>query len=251
MPAPKQRISQFSESNLAERHALLHPERYQWKTLSPAAWPFCAREMKNLRLTCTRCQRVVTAPLVIHDTLLCEACGCYRFTIQELVPPGEPGGTTKPKEKKKKSSTKRFFAIGLRLLATLCCIACIIGAFGKVIQSHDARTHASQEAATNTPKIVLAGNHELFNELAGSGNKEAAIKALLQRGADPTARDRSGSTPLILAVQKGDHALCELLLKYGADAEAQDRKNKTALDYAKERYHSAIITLLRQHGATR
>ncbi len=147
---------------------------------------------------------------------------------------------------KKRTATKRYLAIGLRLLAAVCCLACIIGSFGKVLQSNEARSHYRlQEAAEDAP----AYSQDLFNELAGSGS-ESTMRDLLQRGADPTAHS-SGSTPLILAVQKRDVDLCKLLLKYGADAEAQDKNNKTALDYARERNYSAIISLLKTHGATR
>lgn len=65
------------------------------------------------------------------------------------------------------------------------------------------------------------------------------VKLLLERGADPNAKDKDGVTPLMFAVQEADRETVEavrLLLKHGGDAKAMDRVKRTPLTQAVRTY---------------
>lgn len=75
------------------------------------------------------------------------------------------------------------------------------------------------------------------------------VEALLQRGADPNARDHDSATALIRAAEHGNTGVVRALLAHGADPNMGDRKGRTALDYVRVHPHSPIARLLRQAGA--
>lgn len=80
------------------------------------------------------------------------------------------------------------------------------------------------------PELVDAPDHSgatlLMNALTG-GNLEFA-KALIDRGADPNARDALGNTPLHSAAGRGVEIVSRLLAA-GADASAMNQRGATAL----------------------
>jgi ankyrin repeat protein len=90
-----------------------------------------------------------------------------------------------------------------------------------------------------------------------SEHAPAAVRVLLDRGADVNSRNRKtssefhGMTPLIMnATQKDDCSeVTQLLIAAGADIAAVDAKGKTALDHARERGLAKIQEVLRRHGA--
>ena len=90
-----------------------------------------------------------------------------------------------------------------------------------------------------------------------SEHAPAAVRLLLERGADVNSRNRKsdsdfcGMTPLIMnATQHNDCAeATELLIAAGADLSATDARGKTALAHATERGLSRIIAVLLRHGA--
>jgi ankyrin repeat protein len=49
-----------------------------------------------------------------------------------------------------------------------------------------------------------------------------AVRVLLEHGADTTAQDNDGSTPLHLASQEGHVEAARILLEHGAETTAQD-----------------------------
>ena len=55
---------------------------------------------------------------------------------------------------------------------------------------------------------------------------------LLGRGADPDARNASGTTPLMRAAEVGDEEGALILIKAGADVRARDSRGATAADRA-------------------
>src|SRR5262249_5718994 len=91
-----------------------------------------------------------------------------------------------------------------------------------------------------------------------SEHAPAAVRVLLDRGADVNSRNRKadsefhGMTPLIMnATQKNDCSeVTELLIGAGADIAAVDARGKTALNHAQERGLGKIEEVLRRHGAT-
>jgi len=67
------------------------------------------------------------------------------------------------------------------------------------------------------------------------------VKLLLERGADPNAKDNDGHTPLHVAAQEGHVEIVKILLERGADPRIADNGGHIPLDYAKG---SAIRSLL-------
>lgn len=88
----------------------------------------------------------------------------------------------------------------------------------------------------------------LHSAVADGGHAEIA-KMLLAAGADPNVRQRHGWTPLHGAAHMGDVDLLRLLLEKGADPNAANDDGKSALAIATERGHEAAARFLRERGA--
>ncbi|MBI5247684.1 MAG: ankyrin repeat domain-containing protein [Elusimicrobia bacterium] len=65
-------------------------------------------------------------------------------------------------------------------------------------------------------------------------NKRAIVVALLSAKAKPNVKDKQGWTPLMLAASVGDAAIVKALLDAGADASAKLSNGKTALTLAEQ-----------------
>lgn len=127
--------------------------------------------------------------------------------------------------------------------------------------------HATDERG-RTPLIIAAGAGQVaaMQELIQAGaaldgrdegklrwtplmhalhaDRSAAASALLGWGADPSARDDSGYSALMMAASRGDRELVESLLARGADASAELFLGFTALDYAIGYGHAEVVRLL-------
>jgi len=79
---------------------------------------------------------------------------------------------------------------------------------------------------------------------ASAGRHVEIVRALLEAGANPNARQQGGFTPLHAAAQNGDVDIARLLLDKGADREARAENNQTALDFALLRGHAAVAAVL-------
>jgi ankyrin repeat protein len=93
------------------------------------------------------------------------------------------------------------------------------------------------EAPTLTPR---------FHDALRSGETRA-IRAALDHGNSPNARDAQGNTPLILAALYGDVSSLHLLLDRGADVKATNNVGATALHRAS--VDAAKVALLVRRGA--
>jgi uncharacterized protein len=69
---------------------------------------------------------------------------------------------------------------------------------------------------------------------AASGRHLDIGRALLDAGADPDARQRSGYTPLMAAAANGDRAFVRTLLAAGADPALTNEAGSSAADLARE-----------------
>ena len=74
------------------------------------------------------------------------------------------------------------------------------------------------------------------------------VQALLDHGADVTARDNTRSTPLHLASAREPPAIVQLLIEHGADVNVPDGNHKTPLHLAM-RGHLETARLLIERGA--
>ena len=70
------------------------------------------------------------------------------------------------------------------------------------------------------------------------------IQALIDKGADPNAKQHLGYTPLHSAAQNGDSASIDVLLSAGADRSLRSDEGKTAADYARQAGHEDIARRL-------
>jgi ankyrin repeat protein len=81
---------------------------------------------------------------------------------------------------------------------------------------------------------------------AASVGDTASMALLLERGADPNARQHLGYTPLHASAANGDRATAEVLVAHGADPKAANDDGKTPADFAAERGHTDLAEWLRR-----
>jgi ankyrin repeat protein len=87
---------------------------------------------------------------------------------------------------------------------------------------------------------------------AAAGGRADLVKLLLDHGADARARETfNGATALIWAAagERGEPGLVTLLLEKGADPEAKDDHGDTARDWARKRGRRDIVQALGRQGA--
>jgi hypothetical protein len=94
------------------------------------------------------------------------------------------------------------------------------------------------------PTVAAFTLHE-----AASSEDEAAIRLLLEKGADIEAKNSNGWTALNIAIRNRHKAVIRLLLEKGTDIEAKNNNGWTALDIAVQNGHEAVIRLLSEEGA--
>ena len=91
----------------------------------------------------------------------------------------------------------------------------------------------------------------LYTPLHGASRngRIEVVKLLIERGADLNATEKSGMTPLMLAVQYNHKEIVELLLAKNADINAVSRGNQNAYTLAKKGGNAEIVDLLANKGA--
>ena len=85
--------------------------------------------------------------------------------------------------------------------------------------------------------------------MGGSHDYERIVTALRMARADLRSSDRSGKTPLHLAVTHGDKKIVRAFLEAGADPDARDRRDDSALDLAVTHGHEGMLKVLLAGGA--
>jgi hypothetical protein len=78
------------------------------------------------------------------------------------------------------------------------------------------------------------------------------LRAMVEKGADVTARDMSGSTALMWAASNdsGETAVIQELLEMGLDPNATNQAGETALTWASRRGQTPVVSMLRSAGAS-
>lgn len=89
------------------------------------------------------------------------------------------------------------------------------------------------------PAIVVATDY----------NHLAAVKYLLQRGANPNRKARDGRTALAVAAQAGRSNIATVLLENGADPNLVAQNSDTPLFIAVRAHRTAVVQLLIEHKA--
>ncbi len=80
---------------------------------------------------------------------------------------------------------------------------------------------------------------------AATVGDHGTMKLLLERGADPNARQQVGFTPLHSAAGHGDIEMAKLLVEHGADLHARTDEGKDAIDIAEKSNQPAFVEWLR------
>jgi ankyrin repeat protein len=77
----------------------------------------------------------------------------------------------------------------------------------------------------------------------------AMALALLDRGANPNASDKQGTTAIMYPAQEGNEEVAKALLDKGADVHAKNAEGESVLFIATENGHAAVAALLINNGA--
>jgi ankyrin repeat protein len=77
----------------------------------------------------------------------------------------------------------------------------------------------------------------------------AIVEFLLDHGAEVDARTETGQTALMMAAHSGPYGVVQALLRRGADRSIRDREGRTALDLAMQRGDASVLDLIRQSTA--
>lgn len=142
-------------------------------------------------------------------------------------------------------------------------------ALGDGEQALGMRDDINQRSEDGFPPLALAiffGHGELARELIARGadvnaaaenaqrvaplHAAAAVcdretmRLLLERGANPNARQQADVTPLHGAASRGDEEAARLLLAHGADPKAKSADGKTPADVARERGYPDVAEFL-------
>ena len=125
---------------------------------------------------------------------------------------------------------KRF----LTVLAAVLCSACTGVTINPISIDKAMQTHATDDSP-------------LF-EAVKKGDK-AAVEVLLAKGADISAKNKDGWTPLHLAAYRDNKNIVEVLLDKGADVKAKDNDGWTPLHREADRNRNkAMVELLEEHS---
>lgn len=97
-------------------------------------------------------------------------------------------------------------------------------------------------------KKGLPFTQEAFLKEVRAGNREHA-ELFIKAGMDINARDKDGSTALMVTSEKGESEMAQLLIQNGADVNANNIDGYTALMYAAYKGNVQIAELLIKNKA--
>jgi hypothetical protein len=122
--------------------------------------------------------------------------------------------------------------------------------FGAVLKNDTAGVKKLLESGADPNEGRFFGFPALL--LAIINANQPVVGAMLDRGADPKATDRHGSTSLMWAVgsESSNPQLVDELLKRGVDPNVQNKLGETALTWAMRRGDMAAVERLKAAGAS-
>ena len=98
--------------------------------------------------------------------------------------------------------------------------------------------------------ISAAACSKKESALIEAAERGDTVKALLEKGADVSAKDKVYvATPLMHAAMGGHTGIVQALLEKGADINAKNKHHRTALMIAARRGHSDTVKALLEKGA--
>ena len=89
-----------------------------------------------------------------------------------------------------------------------------------------------------------SGHNVMLPDRMKNNAKADTVKLLIDNGADVTAQDETGSTPLHLASSFGGAETARVLIKHGADVTARDGNRRTPLHLASSRVSTETVRRL-------
>lgn len=96
----------------------------------------------------------------------------------------------------------------------------------------------------------FGGDGDTALHRAAARGQGAAVRLLIERGANVNAVDDEGTTPLILASYRGHVEVAKLLLERGAAVDAQEMRYRlSSLTHAVGRNDAELVRLLLGYGA--
>ena len=90
---------------------------------------------------------------------------------------------------------------------------------------------------------------DVWAHLASRSGHVEVVQCLVKHGADPTAQDKDGWTPLHSVSQEGQVEVAQFLIKHGADVTAQDKDLRTPLHSASQEGHVEVARFLVENRA--
>jgi hypothetical protein len=112
----------------------------------------------------------------------------------------------------------------------------------------DTATIAAALGAGATIDSLDAQSNRRALNFAALGNRVAAVRLLLARGASINLANRTGFTPVLHAVEGGANEVLAVLIEAGADITIASAGGLTPLEMARRRENQAAVKLLEAAG---